>query len=512
MNRSLPAWATAAVFFVLAAPASAQNLGTIDFPTSGRPEAQPAFIRGVLYLHSFEYDAAAAAFREAQRLDPGFVMAYWGEAMTYTHPIWNQQDVPAAREALSRLGPDAEARLAKATTARERGWQEAVEILYGEGSKERRDTLYSTAMERLAAQYPDDLEAQSFFALSLLGLSQGVRNVPTYMRAAAIAEAVYRRNPMHPGAAHYIIHAFDDPVHAPLGLYAARAYSKIAPDASHAQHMTTHIFLALGLWDDVVSQNVIASGPDHGQWRPGHYTSWLGYGLLQQGRYEEAARHLALVRFNMEASASQRATLANMRGDYLIATERWADAAISWPIDLGDVTGARAGDAFVRGLAAAHRGDRSTAARLLADLQSASSRSPANEDEANEVHVIEIFTRELQGFLLWLDGQTDSALAMVRQATVIEDALPVAFGPPDVVKPSHELLGEMLLQANRPFAAAEFRRALELAPRRALSLRGLMRAATAEGDSLTAAQARGELAAVWHAADAGISGLDEARQ
>ena len=218
-----------ALLFVLAtaAPLAAQShrLGTIAFPNSGPKAAQPPFIRGVLLLHSFEYDDAAAAFREAQRLAPGFVLAYWGEAMTQTHPVWNQQEVDSARAILARLGPTPEARSARARTRRERGYLEAVEILYGDGSKPRRDTLYSAAMGRLAAAYPSDLEARAFYALSLLGLGQGTRNVPTYMRAGALAEEVLRRNPDHPGAAHYVIHAFDDPAHAPLGLPAARAYS-----------------------------------------------------------------------------------------------------------------------------------------------------------------------------------------------------------------------------------------------------------------------------------------------
>src|SRR5688572_7905743 len=189
--------------FFLASGCSAQQsrLGTIDFPTSGSASAQPHFIRGVLFLHSFEYDLAANEFRAAQRIDPGFAMAYWGEAMTYTHPVWDEQDAAAARKVLARLAPTREARKARAPTAREQAYIDAVEILYGDGSKPRRDTLYSAAMERVAKAYPADMEAQAFHALSLLGLNQGVRDVPAYLRAGAIAEAVFRKNPDHPGAA-----------------------------------------------------------------------------------------------------------------------------------------------------------------------------------------------------------------------------------------------------------------------------------------------------------------------
>ena len=292
--------------------ASQQALGRISFPTSGAPAAQPEFIRGVLLLHSFQYEEAAEAFRAAQHLDPGFAMAYWGEALTHTHQVWNQQDLPAARAVLARLGPTAGARRARAPTPREQAYLGSIELLYGDGSKPARDTLYAGALEALVQANPDDDEAKTFYSVALLGLSQGIRNIPTYMRAGAIAEDVFRRNDDHPGAAHFIIHAFDDPIHAPLGLYAARRYSVIAPGASHAQHMTTHIFLALGMWDDVARQNEVAAGPARDHWRPGHYTHWLGYAYLQQGRREEAARLVGVLASN-SSTPGGRGQLANIR-------------------------------------------------------------------------------------------------------------------------------------------------------------------------------------------------------
>ena len=156
---------------VCASPVAAQQLGTITFPTSAPAAAQTPFIRGVLFLHSFEYESAAQAFREAQGAAPGFAMAYWGEAMTYTHPVWNEQDVARARAVLGRLGATPAVRRAKAPTDREKMYLDAVEALYGEGSKPRRDTLYANAIERLATAFPQDDEAQSFHALALLGLN-----------------------------------------------------------------------------------------------------------------------------------------------------------------------------------------------------------------------------------------------------------------------------------------------------------------------------------------------------
>jgi len=492
--------------------AQTPRLGTIDFPTSGAPAAQTQFIRGVLLLHSFEYQDAARAFREAQRLDSALALAYWGEALSYTHPLWNEQDLNAARAALQRLGPTAAARRAQAPTLREQAYLDAVEILYGEGSKAERDTAYSTAMGRLVERFPADREARVFYALSLLGLNQGVRDVPTYLRAAAIVEPVFRENPNHPGAAHLLIHCYDDPSHAVLGLRAARAYSKIAPDAAHAQHMTTHIFVALGMWDEVVSQNEIASGHDHAAWTPHHYTEWLGYGYLQQGRYREALQHLELMYRNVNQARRGRPVLAEMRAEYVVNTERWDSPCLQWSIDL---TGVRARDAavdvFVAGLSALKRGDRRGAERGLAELAVVNrSRAPAGPGQERD-QVPDILLKELGALLRLADGAATDAIALMREATALEDAMPVEYGPPPDVKPAHELFGEMLLQAGRPQEAQqEFARALALAPKRALSLLGLGRAAAAAGDRATATRAYSELREIWHGADPSLPGLADA--
>jgi tetratricopeptide (TPR) repeat protein len=500
-----------ALFF--ASRLQSQQLGTIQFPTSASGPTQAAFIRGVLFLHSFEYESAATAFREAQRLSPDFALAYWGEAMTYTHPVWNEQDVAKAREALSRLGGTPAARRAKAGTAREQMYMDAIELLYGEGSKARRDTLYAAAMERLAAAHPADDEAQSFFALALLGLNQGVRDVPTYLRAGTIAEGVLRRNEDHPGGAHYTIHAYDDPMNAPRGLHAARQYSKIAPAAPHAQHMTTHIFLAMGMWDDVVSQNIVAAGHDHGQWQAGHYTSWLGYGYVQQGRFDEARKHLETMRANYRRAArrGEDPSLLSMRAQYLVNSERWTDPVASWSLDAPNAgVVARAIDAFTSSYVALKVGNHKLAREHHEEfLRRARGNLVADGYSANAA-VPDILNRQLRGLLRLEEGDTAAAFAMLRDAANVEDGLPMEFGPPDVVKPSHELLAEVLLRLGRPQEAQrEFTRALELAPGRARSLLGLGRAALAAGDSAVARKALTDLKRVWHSADASLPELAE---
>lgn len=184
-------------------------------------------------------------------------MAYWGEALTETHQVWVEQDVKAGRAALEKLGTTREARLAKTPTEREKDYLSAAELLYGEGDKAERQA-YADAMGRLAVKYPKDLEAAALYSVALLGTCQGVRRTDVYIRGAAVAEEVFAKNPQHPGAIHYLIHAYDDPVHAPLGLRPARVYADVAGGASHAQHMPSHIFIALGMWNEVISANEIA--------------------------------------------------------------------------------------------------------------------------------------------------------------------------------------------------------------------------------------------------------------
>jgi tetratricopeptide (TPR) repeat protein len=494
--------------------AQTQKLGSVSFPNSGSRAAQRPFIRGVLLLHSFEYEDAAAAFREAQRADPGFALAYWGEAMTQTHPVWNEQNLDAARAILDRLGPTAPARRAKAPTARERGYLDAVEILYGEGSKPRRDTLYSAAMKRLWAAYPHDLEAEAFYALSLLGLSQATRNIPTYMRAGAIAEDVFLKNPQHPGAAHYIIHAFDDPIHAPLGLRAARAYAGIAPGADHARHMTSHIFVALGMWEETVTSNEAAAGPQRSSWGPGHYTAWLEYGYLQQGRLGDARRLLETTRSNTGGPrhTTRLAHLLAMRAHYLVNSMRWSDSVVTWSLDrAGTGPVPQAMDAFALGLAALRRGDRGVADSLMGALAKIAGQTAAADDRyGGNTQVPLILEKSLRALVEAADGRSDEAIALAREASALEEAQPLEYGPPDVVKPTHELLGDLLLAGGRAAEAQrEFTRALELTPRRAPALRGLVQAAGAAGDTVVVAQAAADLRAVWRHADSDVPGLAE---
>lgn len=515
-----------------------QGLGTLTFPVSTRVVgARLAFVRGVLLLHLFEYPDAAAAFRDAERLDATFAMAYWGEAMTHNHPVWNQQDADAGRAVLLKLGPTQAKRRASAPTARERAYLGAVEILYGDGPKARRDSLYATAMERLMRDHPADDEARLFYALSLLGLSQGVRYVPTYLRAAAIAESVLARNPRNPGASHYLIHGVDDPDHAAMGLAAAQALARSSSDADHAQHMTSHIFVALGQWDDAVAANETATGVvnemlrrrNRGPFYCRHYNVWLAYGYVQQGRLIDAAGLLAHCRD--QAGAEQKISedldpdaysFLTMWSHYLIATGNWSDSVARWTIDPGPRLGPRLTYWFTEGLGAARRGDFAVARGALDEFERAQSetqswlatsdaRSVGASQDQPELQRARVLRAELEGLIAGGEGNADAALARLRYASLVEDSMAYAFGPPFVNQPSHELLGAELLRLNRfGEALAQFRFALRRTPRRTAALLGLARAAAALGDTVTAQRTYCELATIWRHADPGQRDVVEA--
>ena len=515
---------TAFMLVVLVGGIAAQaprQLGRIDFPTSGSAAAQSHFIQGVLLLHSFEYDDAREEFQAASKIEPGFAMAYWGEALTYTHPVWVEQDVKSARQALARLGPTAEARIAKAPTEREKDYLRAVEALYGEGTKVERDVAYAEAMGRMHEKYPDDMEAATLYAVALLGTCQHDRNYAVYMRAAAVAEEVFAKNPQHPGAAHYLIHAYDDPVHAPLGLRAARVYAKIAGSASHAQHMPSHIFIAMGMWDDVVASNVASVevadaraarkglGPDA---RNYHSLFWLEYAYLQEGRKADARRVLEDVARSAAqiGSPHSMSNLQTMRAFYELETGE-ADG-LSGNVDAakGGVT-ARTAMLMAHGALAVRQGRIEEARGLLTQLR-AGLGAAGGGPEAHPAGMTmspaggmyppkdaEIMGRELEAMVLRASGQRDEALRLLTAAAAEEDGLSFEFGPPMPVKPAHELLGEMLLADGRAKEArVEFERTLAKCPKRTLALRGLAKAAAQSGDAAAAARAQQDLKAFWH--------------
>lgn len=477
--------------------ASELRLGTLSFENSGSEAAQPAFERGMLFLHSFEYGSAAEAFREAQQTDPSFAMAYWGEAMTYNHPVWMEQDRDAALAALGRLAPTPAERAVKAGpggggTEREAAYVRAIDVLHGDGEKQDRDDAYARAMRELHETYPEDEDAAAFYALALLGTAHEGRDFGTYMTSAGVLEQVVDEHPDHPGIAHYLIHSYDDPIHAPLGLRAARAYSEIAPDAAHAQHMTSHIFMALGMWDDVVSANensMRVVNRDRaerglGPGACGHYNFWLEYGYLQQGRNDDAFRLVRECYDRVLEAAGGDApdpdntpigSYSQMLSRYVIDSGEADTPALDWPLDLSASPHAGFTMAFARGWAAAEREDAAgvraaieQARGLDADLANAGSEDGAWAKRRP------ILLMELESRLRELEGDAEGAVALAREAADAEAAMPFEFGPPFIDKPTYELLGQQLAAVGKPEQArAALRTALSRTPERVAAERGL---------------------------------------
>lgn len=486
-----------------------QSYGQVNFPNSGSPSAQADFLSGLALLHDFEYPAAAAAFRRAEAADPNFAMAYWGEAMTFNHPIWMQQDLKAAREAVNKLAPTAAARRVKAKTEREQAYFDALEVLYGEGSKQDRDFRYEEAMARLHARYPDDVDATAFYALAILGTAHAGRDIPTYMRAAGLLEEAWMNHRDHPGLVHYLIHSYDDPAHAPLGLRAARIYAKIAPDAGHAQHMTSHIFLALGMWPDVVQANIAAiADVDRARKADGkspvgcgHYPSWLGYAYLQLGQKEKARSAVALCRASVESQAvmdhpgmsmdpdnSLIGSFANMRLRYLLDTGDWSGEVAGWTLPQSAGPGARLDFAFARTLGEIKQGHRDAARQALAELETLTQQviniqsRNADPDPSYRVRP-QIFLLQARALLAEQEGDLAAAERLIVEAVALEDKLPIAFGPPTIDKPGHELLGEFLLRRGRKTEAhAEFEKAAARAPGRRLADEGFIASASSKSN------------------------------
>jgi len=471
------------------------DLGETTFANSGSEAAQADFLRGLLLLHSFEYAAARTSFRAALDSDPGFYMASWGEAMTFNQPIWGEQDLQAARAVLARLGPNRESRLARAPTERERGYFAAIEALYGEGEKEERDANYNAALGELARRYPDDLDARAFYALSWLGLTGAVRDTANYMRAAAEAEAVYEVSRRHPGALHYLVHAYDDPVHAPLGLRAARLYGKVAPAASHAQHMPSHIFFALGMWDDAIEANVASLATARGQGHGGyHALEWLAYAWLQQGNREEAAKLVRIVEQDVAKQPTQanRTSLSFVRAMWLAETGGGAEVD-AWPgVDEAGIASIYSFTAhdFARGVTAARMGDGARARTLLGAmrLRNAAAREHVVGVVASRYDTVtpeeaeqgSLLATALEGAILFSEGEQEVGLARVREAIATAETIPFEYGPPYSAKPLTELLGDLLLAAERPEeAAVAYQRCLATMPNRRLSAQGLTAARAA---------------------------------
>jgi tetratricopeptide (TPR) repeat protein len=511
----------------LAVPVSAQldNVGTLSFPTSGSPEAQKHFLRGVAILHSFGWKQAIAEFKQAQQIQPDFAMAYWGETLCYNHPLQAEQDGKNPSAVLARLGPTKEARLAKAPTPREKGFLGAVELLWtAEGDWRQRRVAYMNAMEQLHQQFPKDDEVTAFYAVSLLSGGSALED-STFryaVKAGALAMEVVEHNPKHPGATHYIIHAFDDPVHAPLALKAARVYAEIVPAVSHAVHMPTHIFIQHGMWNEVVNQNVRAFQVAKDLWEPGdvpgdmaHSGDWGQYGFLQLGDYAGARTRMDIFAQMAETTKHARAAsaLALQKARYIIETEEWKVQPVAEnasnetllangmsAVKTGDLATAQKMEALLRAKAGAAPGE-TPAAAAGAHADHGGAPAPPARGGGDGGKSVRIMHRELSALIALAKDQKDQAVALLKEAVEIEESMRPPNGAADPVKPAHELLGEVLLQVGKSGdAAMAFDTCLLRMPNRARSLLGAARAHAAAGHKDLAAERYKTLMTFWKGA------------
>ncbi len=504
------------------------KLGKIEFSTSGSKEVQQHFLRGVASLHSFWYKEALEAFRLSTKIDPNFVMGYWGEAMAHNRPLWEEQDSPAANAALAKIADT------QKVTARERAYIDAVKLLYGKGDKPSRDKAYSNAMEKVYRDHPKDSEAACFYALSLLGVARNSdQKFHLRVQAGAIGLEIFQRHPDHPCAAHYAIHAFDHPDLAILALPAARRYAKIAPASHHAQHMPAHIFLQLGMWPEAAASNragwqssvdwVERKGLSIGQ-RGYHNLQWLHYVYLQQGLYKKADEVFRLKLKDMTESASDPQApdskisrrigkyFERMAGASVVERERW-----EWAETLKDPPGWKpksydqAALIFVRGFAAAMLGH-ADADRHLAELN-AIRREGFAKNYFKRPERLDIWALEIQAAIRASNKDYEEAIALMKNATAIEEKLPAPSGPPRLIKPTYELFGEILLRAGKSKEAAQqFATSLLRHPNRARSLLGAARSAAENGNREKAVEWYSKLLAIWKQADPTLPELLEAKR
>ena len=477
-----------------------ERLGSVTFPVSCTAEVQKPFERGVALLHSFAYAAAEKQFAEISQADEKCAMAHWGVAMSYYHQLWDPRiaatDVERGRreiETAQKIGGG---------TEREREYIAALEAFYrdtGTVKPETRAAAYAEAMSRASVQGAQDVEAQIFEALALLSTaSASDRSRRNQKRAAAILEPLYKEYPQHPGIAHYLIHAYDNPELARSGLPAARAYAQIAPAAPHALHMPSHIFTQLGLWDDSIRSNQAAREAAHSHGDVGeelHAMDYLEYAYLQAGKNEEASKlRETVVAMKGLAPGDFKAgyAAAALPVRYAIERRAWAEAGAIEP-RAESLPQVAALSYWGRAVGLARSGKTEAAEHEVAELQRCLEKIRTAQDEYWAAQV-EIQLAEAGSWIAYAKGQKEEATALLRKAADQEDGLekrPITPGP---LVPAREQLGELLLESHQPREALrEFEEGMANAPRRRGGLRGAAVAAELAGETTKAERYRKEL-------------------
>lgn len=482
------------------------GLGTVNFPTSCNGSAQKWISRGAALLHSFGYEEARLAFNEAAKADPSCAMAYWGVARTWYHPIWappSPDELTQGAAALKR------ALAAGAKTERERAYIGALEVFYTNWQTIDHATRakgYEQALAKVCERHPSDDEAAIFHALQLVAIGYLDPTDKTYRwqkKGGEILNQLLPRHPNHPGLAHYVIHSLDYPSAAELGLAAARAYAKIAPDSAHALHMPSHIFTRLGLWDDSISSNTASAKSAVAQaqrLRGGggafdqlHAMDYLVYAYLQQGRDNSARKVLG-----------EMAAITQLDENQFAAAYAFAAAPARWALERRDWKAAAAlhvqpawfpWDRFrnaaalvhyAKAIGAARAGDVAGARRSAEELAAIRKALPASRDY-DWSGSIGAQWEAATALVAFGEGRKDVAVRLLRTAAEHEDAVDKHPVTPGALLPAREMLADLLLE-NGAMADAlkEYEAVLKTAPRRFNATAGAARAADGAGDKLKA--------------------------
>ena len=470
------------------------RLGNVSFANSCSEKVKPEFERGVAMLHSFWFSAAEKTFDNVIATDPQCAIAAWGLAsILMNNPLAGTGAAPAgAKKAVAALE---NAKKVRAGTQRERDYIDAASVYYEDWAnrgERARQTARADAFEKLAAKYPQDDEAQIFYALYRAGTqSQADQTYAAYLKAAAILEVQFKKYPGHPGVAHYLIHSYDAPPIAAKGLVAARRYASIAPDAPHALHMPSHIFTRVGAWEESASTNrrsmeVARKGnePDEAY----HAVDYMVYAFLQLSRDEDARK---VTQEAMQVSGANPGrfvapyAVAAMPARLVVERGMWKEAA---QLSLTPTTYpfVAAITHFARAIGAARSGDLSAAQK---DAEQLAALHKALETAKNTYWATEVEIQRLAvaGWIALAEGKSDDALKFMRASADLEDKNEKHIVTPGRILPARELLGDMLLELKQPqLALAEYQASQAREPNRFRNFYGAAVAAAASGDKATA--------------------------
>ncbi len=508
------------------------GVGHVHMATSCSPSVSADFDRSLALLHNFWYERALEGFNKVIQADQECAMAYWGAAMTYNHPFW---DAPTPEDKSAAWVLAQKGMRATKKTVREKMYLDAVAELYkdaGAGPKSERDEAYKNAMKAVYEKYPDE-ETKLFYGLSILGtIKEGTPGFERQAVAAQLFEEVYAKKPEHPGSLHYLIHVYDDPEHAVDGLKMARAYAKAAAAVPHAQHMPSHIFTRLGLWEESAATNEnawrtseedVKRAGEPGEYRDFHSLNYLQYAYLQLGRYRDAKRVTDIIKAQYEALPNKKTApdtpelqsrhvrgrtiyalpdraaygYFDMLARYIVETGKWQEAPrVPLVAPSRDFVAMKL---QLEAMAAARRGD-SAGARAAADRIVALSNEPGQHPFAKQV--ITMQAKEAKAIAAQAAGDLDGAIAMMNEAVAVEDSIYALSQPPYPILPAHELFGTMLLEAKRPADAMKhFMETLKRTPGRPKAIYGIARVAESLGDKQTATRRYSEFLELWKHAD-----------